>query len=139
MQFFALHNKQGVLPPLRHLASSFRVYEKYRSDQEILSQPLSSLTAEAQKPEIPAAEDDEFFLTKKSSNTVVSDSLRVDPGVDTPDGDGNDEAGGDDEEGEGDDDEGGGDFVDFEAIGGDPSLTTGGRKKRRVKRGRRRL
>ncbi|KAJ3784812.1 hypothetical protein GGU10DRAFT_400330 [Lentinula aff. detonsa] len=47
-------------------------------------------------------------------------------GVDAPDGDGDDEAGGDGEEGEGegDDDEGGGDFVDFEAVGGDPSLTT---------------
>ncbi|KAJ3731029.1 hypothetical protein DFJ43DRAFT_1139531 [Lentinula guzmanii] len=43
---------------------------------------------------------------------------------DAPDGDGDDEAGGDGEEGEGDDDEGGGDFVDFEAVGGDPSLTT---------------
>ncbi|KAJ3792432.1 hypothetical protein GGU11DRAFT_733005 [Lentinula aff. detonsa] len=48
-------------------------------------------------------------------------------GVDAPDGDGDDEAGGDGEEGKGkgdDDDEGGGDFVDFEAVGGDPSLTT---------------
>ncbi|KAJ3733295.1 GTP binding protein [Lentinula guzmanii] len=133
------------------------IYSSDLSPEEILSQPSSSLAAEAQKPETAAAEDDGFFFTKKSSNTV-SDSLDPDhldfsdkskptlnpaelskwedeemlesirglfiTGVDAPDGDGDDEAGGDGEEGEGDDDEGGGDFVDFEAVGGDPSLTT---------------
>ncbi|KAJ3734936.1 GTP binding protein [Lentinula guzmanii] len=133
------------------------IYSSDLSPEELSSQPSSSLTAEAQKPETAAAEDDGFFFTKKSANTV-SDSLDSDhldfsdkskptinpaelskwedeeklesirglfiTGVDAPDGDGDDEAGGDGEEGEGDDDKGGGDFVAFEAVGGDPSLTT---------------
>ncbi|KAJ3992225.1 hypothetical protein F5050DRAFT_1715452 [Lentinula boryana] len=124
---------------------NFDIPDMYSSDlspEEILSQPSSSLATEVQKQETAAAEDDEFFFTKKSSNTV-SDSLDPDhlefsdkskPTLnptelskwedeemlesirDAPDGDGNDEAGGDGEKGEGDDDEGGGGFVDFEAI-----------------------
>ncbi|KAJ3996274.1 hypothetical protein F5050DRAFT_1807886 [Lentinula boryana] len=124
------HPNRSFPSSLSASKSSQDTYSSDLSPEEILSQPSSSLATEAQKPETAAAEDDEFFFTKKTiqhhkskptlnpaelskwEDEEMLESIRslFITGVDAPDGDGNDEAGGDGEEGEGDDDEGGGGF-----------------------------
>ncbi|KAJ3715548.1 hypothetical protein C8R42DRAFT_698380 [Lentinula raphanica] len=92
-----------------------------KKSSDAVSDPLDLEFADRSKPTPDAAElskwEDEDMLESIRSLFIT--------GIDAPTGDNNDEGQGNGVEGEDDDDEGG-DFVDFEAVGGDPSLSTAG-------------